>query len=166
MVSCTEPRKFSQIFNQIARIKAKFLKAGFPHKVIENTINNFNNVDEELMIPRWLFDEMKTIVINLPFLNKNEHFSKKFCEKLEFYTNGKVKFNIIWATRKIKSLFKIKDSVKHLSCVVYHGIFSYGNNYTGKTIRNVVTRIDEHKQLNGKWEPSKHLKNDPGLQSD
>ena len=62
----------SNFQSEIARIKAKFLNAGFPHKVIESTI-------EELMIPRWLFDERKTIVINLPFSNKNEHFSKKFC---------------------------------------------------------------------------------------
>ena len=27
-----------------------------------------------------------------------------------------------------------------------------------ETIRNAVTRIDEHEQLNGKSEPSKHLK--------
>ena len=108
-------KKISSNFqSEISRIKAKFLNAGFAHKVIESYINNFNNVDEELMIPRWLFDERKTIAINLPFSNKNEHFSKKFCEKLEFYTNGKVKFNIIWSTRKIKSLFKIKDNVKHL----------------------------------------------------
>ena len=75
--------------------KAKFLNAGFPHKVIESPINNFNNVNKELMTPRWLFDERKAIAINLPFSNKNEHFSKMFCEKLEFYTNGEVKFNII-----------------------------------------------------------------------
>ena len=132
-------RKISSNFQlETARIKAKFSKAGFPHKVIENTINNFNN--EELMIPRWLFDERKTIAINLPLSNKKEHFSKTFCEKLEFYTNGKVKFNIIWATRKIKSLFKINDNVKHLSCVIYQGICSCGNNCTGETIRNAVTR--------------------------
>ena len=142
--------------SEIARIKAKFLNAGFPHKVIESTIYNFTDVDEELVIPRWLFDKRKTIAINLAFLNKNEHFSKKFCEKLEFYTNNKVKFNIIWSKRKIKSLFEIKDNVKHLSCVVYHGI--------GETIRNVVTRIDEHEQPNGKSEPSKHLKNNLGHQ--
>ena len=70
------------------------------------------------MIPRWLFDERKTIAINLPLSNENEHFLKTFCEKLEFYTNGKAKSNIIWATRKIKSLLKIKDNVKHLSCVI------------------------------------------------
>ena len=42
-------KKISSHFqSEIAIIKAKYLKAGFPHKVIENTINNFNNVDEEL----------------------------------------------------------------------------------------------------------------------
>ena len=149
-------RKISSNFQlETARIKAKFSKAGFPHKVIENTINNFNNVDEELMIPRWLFDERKTIAINLTF-----------CEKLEFYTNDKVKFNINWATRKIKSLFKIKDNVKHLSCVIYQGICSCGNNYIGETIRNAVTRIDEDEQPNGKSEPSKHIKNNTGHKFD
>ena len=47
--------------------------------VTENTINNFHSVDEELMMPKWLFDERKTVEINLPFSNKNEYFSKKFC---------------------------------------------------------------------------------------
>ena len=74
----------SNFQSEIARIKAKFLNTGFPHKVIGSTINNFNNVDEELMVPRWLFDERKTIAINLRFSNKNQHFSKRFCEKLEF----------------------------------------------------------------------------------
>ena len=160
-------KKISSNFqSEIARIKAKFLKACFPHKVIENIISNFNNVEEELMIPRWLFDERKTIMINLAFSNRNEHFSKKFCDKLEFYTNGKVKFSIIWATRKIKSLFKIKGNMKHLSCVLYQEICSCENNYIGGTIRNVVTRIDEHKQPNRKLKPSKHLKNKPGHQFD
>ena len=118
------------------------------------------------MIPRWVFDERKTVAINLSFSNKYEHFSKKFCEKLEFCTNEKVKFNPIWATRKIKSLFKIKDKVKDLSSVIYQGICSCGNNYTGESIRNAVTRIDEHEQTNGKLEPSKHLKNNPGHKFD
>ena len=135
--------------------------------VTENTINNFHSVDEELMMAKWLFDERKTVEINLPFSNKNEYFSKKFCKKLEFYTNGKVIFNFIWATRKIKSLFKIKDNVKHLSCVIYQGICSYGHNYIGETIKNAVTRIDEHKQPHGKSEErSKNLKNNPGHKFD
>ena len=153
---------FPQIFHQRQlQLKQKFLKVGFPHKVIENTIDDLNNNDQELMIPRQLFDERKIISINFPVSNKNEHFSKKFCEKLEFYTNGKVKFNIIWATRKIKSFIKIKDNVKHLSCVVYQGICSCGNNQIGEMVRNAVTRIDEHEKPNDKSETSKHFKNNP-----
>ena len=72
-------RKISSNFQlETARIKAKFSKAGFPHKVIENTINNFNNVDEELMIPRWLFDERKTIAINFLSQIKMNTFQKSF----------------------------------------------------------------------------------------
>ena len=138
------------------------MKVPFPHKVIENTINNFNNVDEELMIPRWFFNERKTVAINLPFSDKKQHFSKTFCKKLEFYANGKVTFNIIWATKKIKSLFKIKDNVKVLSCIIHQGICSCGHSYIGETIKNAVTRIDEHQQPNGKLKPSKHLKNNSG----
>ena len=37
------------------------------------------------MILRWLFDKRKTVAINLPFSSKTEHFSKKFCEKLESF---------------------------------------------------------------------------------
>ena len=108
--------KFNFIFNfLIIQIKAKFLKAGFPHKVIESTINNFNNVDEELLIPRWLFVDRKTVAINLPFSNKNEHFSKKFCEKLELYANGKVKFNIIWARGKLSHYSKLKIKLNILA---------------------------------------------------
>ena len=87
-------------------------------------------------------------------------------DKRDSTDNGNcfLKFNIIWSTRKIKSLFKIKYNVKHLCCVVYHGICSCGNNYIGETIRNVVTRTEEHEQPNGKSETSKHLKNNTGLQ--
>ena len=87
-------------------------------------------------------------------------FQKCFCEKLEFYTNVKVKFNIICGARKIKSLFKIK--VERLSYVIYQGVCSCGHNYIGETIRNAVTRIDEDEQPNGKSEPFKHLKNNRG----
>ena len=63
--------------SETTRVKAKFLKAGFPHNATEETINNFNNVDVGFMVPRWLFDERKTSAINLPFSNKSKHFSKK-----------------------------------------------------------------------------------------
>ena len=157
---------FPDFQSETARIKAKFLKAGFPHKIIENTINNFRNFDVEVMIPRWFFDERKAVAINWPFSNKNEHFSRNLCEKLEFYTNGKVKFNIPWARSKGESLLEIKDNFKHLSCIIYQEICSCGHNYTSETIRNVVTRKDENEHPHCKSEPSKHLKNNPGHKFD
>ena len=116
-----------------------FLKADFPRRVIENTISNFNNIDEELIIPRWSIDERKTVVINLPFSSKNEHFPERSCKNL--------KLNIIWATKKINPLFKTKDNVKYLSCVINQGICSCRNSYVGETMKPPAARIDEHEQV-------------------
>ena len=103
------------------------------------------------------FNERKLFTIHLPFLNKNEQFSKRFCEKLESYkneqfskrfceklesyTNDNVRFSIVWTTRKLKSLFRIKDKINHLSCVIYEGNCNCGTDYIGKRIRNSGTRF-------------------------
>ena len=64
--------------------------------------------------------------------------------------------------KKISSLFKIKDNVKNVICVIYQWICSCGNNYVGETMRNATAKIGEHEQANSKLKPSKHLKNNPG----
>ena len=130
-----------------------------------------NHLTKYLPVITWLYvvrnqENQLTVAINWPFSNKNEHFSRNLCEKLEFYTNGKVKFNIPWARSKGESLLEIKDNVKHVSCIIYQEICSCGHNYTSETIRNVVTRKDENEQPHGKSEPSKHLKNNPGHKFD
>ena len=72
-------KKISSNFqSEIARIKAKFLNAGFPHKVIGSAINNFNNVDDEFMIPRWLFDEKKQMRLTCHSQIKMNIFQKSF----------------------------------------------------------------------------------------
>ena len=45
-------RTASHFQSEKAGIKVKLWKVGFPSKVIESIMNNFNNADEELMIPR------------------------------------------------------------------------------------------------------------------
>ena len=97
-----------------------------------------------MLIPKWLFDETKLVVIRLPFAPRNEKFSKHFISKLQTFTNGKVRFNIIWNTHKIQSLFNNKDKVQHLSCVIYKGVYSCGADYIGETICNVKIRWNEH----------------------
>ena len=63
---------------------------------------------------------------------------------MQTFTNVKVRFNVIWNTRKIQSLFNNKDKVQHLSCVIYKGVFFCGADYIGETIRNVKLRCNEH----------------------
>ena len=122
------------------RIKTKFLHAGYPVNFINDTFFRFSEEKEELLIPKWLFDETKLVVIRLPFAPRNEKFSKRFISRLQTFTNGKVRFNIIWNTRKIQSFYNNKDKVQHLSCVIYKGVCSYGADYIGETIRNVKIR--------------------------
>ena len=40
-----------------------------------------------------------------------------------------IKFNTVWNTQGIKSLFKIKDKVSHYSCIIFKGICSGGADY-------------------------------------
>ena len=97
-------------------------------------------------MPKWLFDETKSVVIRLSFAPRNEKFSKRFIS------------NIIWNTRKIKSLFNNKDKVQHLSCVIYKVVCSCGADYIGETIRNVKIRWNEHESgIDKNSECFKHL---------
>ena len=55
----------------------------------------FNKEKEELLIPIWLFDDTKLVIIKLCFVPKNEKFNKRFISKLQTFTNGKDIFHII-----------------------------------------------------------------------
>ena len=127
-------------------------------KFINDTFFRFNEEKEELLIPKWLFDETKLVVIRLPFAPINEKFSMRFISKLQTFTNGKARFNIIWNTRKMQSLFNNKDKVQHLHCVIYKGVCSCGADYIAETICNVKIRWNEYESGTGKnSECFKHL---------
>ena len=98
---------------------------------INDTFFRFNEEKEELLIPKYLFDETKLVIIRLPFAPKNEKFSKRFNSKLQAFTNGKFRFHIILNTCKIQSHFNNKDKVQHLSCVIYKDNCSCGADYIG-----------------------------------
>ena len=77
--------------------------------------------------------------------------------KLQTFTNGKVRFDIIWNTRKMQSLFNNKDKV-HLNLVIYKSVCSCGADYIGETIRNVKIRWNEHESgIDKNSECFKHL---------
>jgi hypothetical protein len=154
-------RVASNFEEEIKRIKTKFVDVGFPSRFVDSVIRDFNsvpNVEEENIIPEWLFDDRQVLTVNLPFCSENEKISKTFIKKLEQYTCEKFTFKIIWNTRNIRSLFPLKDRVQHQSCVIYEGICSCGKRYTGETNRNTDIRWNEHSipSKDGS-DPSKHL---------
>ena len=108
--------------------KNKNLHAGYPVKFINDT---------------WLFDETKLLVIRLPFAPFAPKFSKRFIRKLQTFTNGKVRFHIIWNTCKIQS----KIQVEHLSCAFYKGVSSCCAEYIWEIICNVKIRWNEHERI-------------------
>ena len=52
---------------EIETIKSKYVNTGYRKYVIENTIKNFNTKNVELIIPPWLFNKRKRVIIRLPF---------------------------------------------------------------------------------------------------
>ena len=122
-------------------------------------INDFKNSKEEeqLIIPEWLFDQRKKVLFKLPYCPSNERDVKRFIDKIKSFTNGKLQFIVLWFTRNIKSLFLVKDQVKHSSSVIYEGKCSCGRCYIGETIRKSDICWSEHESTTGKSEPVKHL---------
>ena len=103
------------------------------------------------------FDEWKLIILRLLFSESNEKVTKSLVKKLVIFTNNKCKFNIVWNTRNIRLLFQSKDNDEHYSCVIYEGNCSFGENYVGESVRNVVLRWFEYEDPNKQSEPAKHL---------
>ena len=89
-------KRIANDFNfEVKRIAEKFLSAGFPRNFIRNTTEYFNKDKDDYIIPEWLFDERKLIILQLPFSVSNEKFTKSPITKLVTFTNNKCKFNIV-----------------------------------------------------------------------
>ena len=142
----------NKFYFEAKRIIKKFLSVGFPKNAIRNTIEYFNKDKNDYIIPEWLFDERKLIILQLPFSVSNKKFTKSFIKKLVVFTKNKCKFNIVWITMKSRSSFKLKITLKAI------GNCSCGENYVSEPVRNVVLRWVEHKDPNEQLEPVKHFK--------
>ena len=145
----------------LARIREKYNKAGYPIIFVNSFISSFTN-DNPASQPRDIY-EMR-VLINLPFCPENEKYTKLFLSKLNIFSENKFSFLILWKTRKLLSLFQLKDKVdsKHCFNVVYEGTCSCGTNYIGITDRNASLRFDEHNNPKKNSEPAKHIKRNEG----
>ena len=110
-------KRIANDFNfEVKRItKKKFIIAGFPRNSIRNTTEYFSKNKNEFIITEWLFDERKLIILRILFSESNEQFTESFIKKIVIFTNNKRKFNIVWNTRNVRSLFKIKGNLEHYS---------------------------------------------------
>ena len=150
------------------RIEEKYQKAGFPPRFVKSVINQFetklnsSSNPDDFIIPEFLFEiPKKTIMIEIPFCDRNETLAKRFLEKLKVFTQDKFELIIKWSTRKVKSLFPLKDKNPYPACKIYQGDCSCGETYIGETKRNVITRWREHENFSLKSEPAKHLNSFP-----
>ena len=74
-----------------------------------------------LTFPKFLHKSKSQLNTSLPLSESNEKFTKSLIKKLDIFRNNKCKFKIVWNTRDIRSLFHIRDNVKHYSCIIYAG---------------------------------------------
>ena len=105
-----------------------------------------------MRIPKGLFELLKVfIMFEIPYSSENEFVA------IRFLTKNTYDVAIKWVTRKVKSLFSLKDKNPYRSCVIYEGIFNCGENYIGETVRNALVRLNEHEDPKKDSEPAKHL---------
>ena len=77
--------------------------------------------------------------------------------KLEEYINYKRSFRYSWKTRKLWSLFQLKDPIIHKANVIYKGKCTCKEFYIGESKRNSEVRRNKHWFLKKTSEIGDHL---------
>ena len=135
----------SNFTSEVTVIRNKFKSAGYPKRFVNSIIREFNAVKEndeiDFIIPHWLFEEKKKVVlVEIQFCLKNELSSKHFTKKFDKFTNNTFDVRIKWLIQKVKNLFRIKDKSFHQACKIYKGVCSCGANYIDETVKNAEVR--------------------------
>ena len=145
-------------------IREKYEKASYPQRFVESVIKSFKEKQTKPKQKDDADEEQKPFVlVRIPYCDKNEKISRTFLEKIRDLTQGKCSFNIIWQSRKIKTLFKIKDPVKHKANVIYKAtsVKDPSITYIGETAQIAEQRWKQHEDPRHDSAPSKHLQEHP-----
>ena len=119
--------------------------------------------DKSFIIPPNMFEVKNPfLLLEIPYWEQNEIASKQFIKKLHQFTcditvKWKYDITVKWLTKKVKSLFPLKDRNLHSSCKIYKCICSCGETYNGEAIRNVGEPCSEHNSADNKSGPAKQL---------
>ena len=161
-------KKISSNFGEEMKyIKRKFIKADFPLPFVNSVIKEFQtqqeklqqtNTEKELIIPSNFFEVEPTfLLLKLPYCDTNEAKSKDFIRKFSKFTKNNFKLAISWTTRKVSTLFRLKDKNLYPAVKIYYGKCECGEDYIGETHRNTATRWSEHNDPTHKSLPARHL---------
>ena len=128
----------SNLEQEVRIIRNKYIKSGYRLHFINSVIDSF--IQEGPITPLSLFEERKEVSFQIPFCKRNENEIYRIADKLEAFTNYKVKSRYFWKTSKVGSRFVLKDPVLHRANVIYKGTCSCSEFYVGETKRNTEVR--------------------------
>ena len=160
-------KKLSSNFNEeVLHLKQKYQNASYPVRFIESIIRDFKDKNREEKEKESRKDEKPFVLIRIPYCEKNEKIGPHFLAKLRAFNGNNYNFRIIWQMKKIKTLFKLKDEIRHKANVIYKGtsIKNSKVNYIGETALIAQQRWKQHEDPKHNSAPSKFLKENEGDQ--
>ena len=108
-------------------------------------------------------DEKPFVLIKIPYCEKNEKIAKNFLNKIKELTQNKLRINILWQSKKLKTLFKVKDKIVHQANAIYKGT-SVGNpdvTYIGETSQITTLRWNQHEDPTHDSAVANYLRENP-----
>ena len=95
----------SNFKNEVTLIGNKCKSAGYPVSFVNTVIHELTTAQTN--------EDNKFII---PYCLKNESSSKQFIKKFDILTNDTFAAPIKWLTKKVKTLFRVKDKCLHQAC--------------------------------------------------
>ena len=157
LIAMISMSKFDAIFRDLCKSpdfqKTKVLLSFFLFDIYQDFITPLDK-DESFITPPNILEVKKPFLfLKIPYCEQNKIDSKQFIKTFYQFTGEKYDIAVKWLTKKVKTLFPLKDRNLYPSCKVYKRMCSCGEIYIGKTIPNVEERWSEHDSA----ESAKHL---------
>ena len=147
-------------------MRQKFYNTGYPSPFTNSVIRDYEHKqnkrqdqEDKYIVPPNFFKMVKeSILVEFQYCPQNELVAKRFLSTFHQLANQKFQVNIKLITKKVKSLFSLKDKNLYPACQIYKGMCVSDETYIGETIRNVDIHWNECKDTHRVSEPVKHLR--------
>ena len=85
-------------------MKKKYMRAGFPVKLILSITRQFETKKKDFPVSECLQDSKKRIHFKIPISPKKKSYIFKYIEKLNSFISNEINFSFFWVTHKIRAL--------------------------------------------------------------